>query len=72
MCIRDRPQIDQHGSVCGAEALLRWRYNDRPLPPPLVIQLAQEDHIYDELTVCIPVSYTHLDVYKRQVRWLVL
>lgn len=48
-----QPQVDREGRVCGAEALLRWRFRDLPLPPPLVITLAREAGIYGDLTTCI-------------------
>lgn len=48
-----QPQVDEFGGVCGAEALLRWRFRGKPLPPPLVIKLAREAGIYGDLTACI-------------------
>lgn len=48
-----QPQVDQDGRVCGAEALLRWRFQNKPLPPPLVVILAREAGIYRDLTNCI-------------------
>ena len=36
--------------------------------PPVVFALADEDAFaYCDKNPCVPVSYTHLDVYKRQV-----
>jgi predicted signal transduction protein with EAL and GGDEF domain len=29
-----QPQVDQHGTICGAEALLRWIHPDRGFVPP--------------------------------------
>ncbi|MDR3092058.1 MAG: EAL domain-containing protein [Clostridiales bacterium] len=43
-------QVDENGAVIGAEALLRWRYNDRPVYAPLVVAIAVEEHIFDDLT----------------------
>lgn len=48
-----QPQVDEKGWVCGAEALLRWKFRGTPLPPPLVIKLAREAGIYGDLTDCI-------------------
>lgn len=48
-----QPQVDEFGGVCGVEALLRWRFRGKPLPPPLVIKLAREAGIYGDLTDCI-------------------
>lgn len=46
-----QPQLNQDDSVIGAEALLRWRYQDKVLYPPFVIALAQEEGIQDALTL---------------------
>ncbi|MCB6365378.1 EAL domain-containing protein [Intestinibacillus massiliensis] len=48
-----QPQVDINGKVNGAEALLRWQYDQKTLYPPLVIALAQEDGCYEKLTWCI-------------------
>jgi len=48
--IHYQPQVDAQGRVTGAEALLRWRYGDSAVYPPVVIELAQEDGCYQELT----------------------
>lgn len=48
--IHYQPQVDKSGRVCGAEALLRWKFHGTPLEPPLVITLAQEGGIFDQLT----------------------
>ena len=45
-----QPQVDVQGRVIGAEALLRWRFGEKLLYPPLVVELAQEDGCYEELT----------------------
>ena len=48
-----QPQIDCEGKVTGVEALLRWRYGNNRLYPPLVIALAQQDGCFGELSFCI-------------------
>ena len=45
-----QPQVDAWGRVVGAEALLRWHCGGKPLFPPLVVALAQEDGCYEDLT----------------------
>lgn len=45
-----QPQINAHGQVIGAEALLRWQYEGTMIYPPLVVALAQEDGCYEALT----------------------
>ncbi|SCJ44482.1 PTS system oligo-beta-mannoside-specific EIIC component [uncultured Clostridium sp.] len=51
MCYQ--PQVNAQGHVIGAEALLRWQYNGKPVFPPLVVALAQEDGCFQKLTWCI-------------------
>ena len=61
-------------AFCGAEALVRWNHPRKGfISPgefiPIFEQngfIAQLDYYVWEHT-CIPVSYTHLDVYKRQL-----
>lgn len=48
-----QPQFDIREKAISAEALLRWTYSGRILPPPLVILLAQEDDTFDMMTKCI-------------------
>ena len=48
-----QPQVDDKGRVIGAEALLRWKYKEETVYPPLVISLAREDGCYEALTWCI-------------------
>ena len=52
-----QPQVDlRTKQVEGAEALIRWEKDGQIVPPNLFV----------------PVSYTHLDVYKRQLpRWAI-
>ncbi|MCA5964703.1 PTS transporter subunit EIIC [Blautia sp. RD014234] len=38
-----QPQYDCRNRMAGAEALLRWRYMDEAVYPPLAVALAQED-----------------------------
>ena len=45
-----QPQVDEHGRVVGAEALLRWRFHGVRVPPPLAVSLAHEDGLFDALT----------------------
>lgn len=45
-----QPQYDNTGTLVGSEALLRWKYLDRTIYPPLVVALAKEDGFYDRLT----------------------
>lgn len=46
-----QPQVNDSGTVVGAEALLRWTYQGQFLYPPFVIALAQEDGILNQLTL---------------------
>lgn len=49
-----QPQVCYDGTVYGIEALLRWNYPGVGyLYPPLIIQLAQEDNLLDELDLWI-------------------
>ena len=48
-----QPQFNADQKAISAEALLRWSYSGKILPPPLVIILAQEDSTFNEMTKCI-------------------
>lgn len=48
-----QPLADTNNKIIGAEALLRWKYGDQFVFPPLLVALAKEDRSYDELTACI-------------------
>lgn len=48
-----QPQYYYGKGMAGAEALMRWKYMDQNVYPPLVVALAQEDGFYDRLTWCI-------------------
>ena len=49
-----QPQVDYHGNVFCAEALLRWKHAAYGyIYPPLVIDLAEEYHIIDQLGLLI-------------------
>ena len=48
-----QPQYDCRNRMAGAEALLRWRYMDEAVYPPLAVALAQEDGFFDRLTECV-------------------
>ena len=68
MCIRDRPGCDLDDEV--------WKiFSRNPVKPPQYIgetgflknSYATEGcEVYGKVEHSIPVSYTHLDVYKRQ------
>ena len=45
-----QPQVDEHGRIVGAEALLRWQYHGHAVAPPIAVALAQEDGLFDGLT----------------------
>lgn len=45
-----QPQYHKEHGLTGAESLLRWRYMDYPVYPPLVVALAKEDGFFDRLT----------------------
>ncbi len=45
-----QPQMDARGKIIGAEALLRWEYNNAPVFPPLIIKIVREDNFYNELS----------------------
>ena len=47
------PQVDEDSRITGAEALLRWQFDGKPIMPPLIISLAQENSFYNELTYSI-------------------
>lgn len=46
-----QPQVDASGRVVGVEALLRWRYADQFVYPPLVVELAKESGLLHRLCV---------------------
>lgn len=48
-----QPQMDRDGRCVSAEALLRWRFNDEMMYPPLVIALATEARCMNDLTMVI-------------------
>ncbi len=48
-----QPQMAKGNVVYGAEALLRWDYGGKKMFPPLVIHLAQEGQLENELTLAI-------------------
>lgn len=60
-----QPIVDQNRCVAGAEALLRWRFGDGPVYPPMVIALAKEAGCLDELTWGI------LETVMRDVREII-
>lgn len=45
-----QPQYHKDLGLTGAEGLLRWKYMDRAVYPPLVVALAKEDGFFDRLT----------------------
>lgn len=45
-----QPQYHYQKGLVGAEALLRWKYLGKPVYPPLVVSLAEEDGFFDRLT----------------------
>ena len=45
-----QPQANANDEIIGAEALLRWKYQDIFIYPPLVVALASEDGFIDLLT----------------------
>ena len=67
-----QPKVDMRtGQVIGAEALIRWQHPSRGLLAPAVFLPVIEDHpmaveVGEWVIDTAPVSYTHLDVYKRQ------
>ena len=48
-----QPQYHYERGMIGAEALLRWRYMDQTVFPPLIVALSQEDGFYNKLTWCV-------------------
>ena len=48
-----QPQYTYDGRLVGAEALLRWSYMGHSVYPPLAVELALEDGLYDHLTHCV-------------------
>lgn len=48
-----QPQFNCEGEIIGAEALLRWRYMEEAVYPPLAVALSQEDGFFDRLTECV-------------------
>lgn len=46
-----QPQMTRNGEVFGAEALLRFSFQDRQIFPPLVIQLAKEEGLLYNLSL---------------------
>ena len=45
-----QPQVDQHGTLLGAEALMRWNSRTRgPVPPTTFIPIAEETGLIHEL-----------------------
>lgn len=48
-----QPQFNCEGEMIGAEALLRWRYMEEAVYPPLAVALSQEDGFFDRLTECV-------------------
>ena len=62
-----QPQVDDMGRVIGAEALLRWKYKEETVYPPLVISLAREDGCYETLTWCV-LNTVCRDLYRIRER----
>ena len=58
MCIRDRVELSQPEAY--DEKYAKWKYDDLPILP---------EHWQYQVSASTkkPVSYTHLDVYKRQL-----
>lgn len=48
-----QPFVNGKGTVVGAETLLRWKYGGSFVFPPLLVALATEDGIFDQLTMRI-------------------
>ena len=74
-----QPKVDiATERIIGAEALVRWKKDGKALiPPGDFIPVYEKDGLIARLDeymfrqVChVPVSYTHLDVYKRQVLFI--
>ena len=65
MCIRDRARVPAQVEIAS-----EFRYRNPILrPEDLVIIISQSGETSDTLAALKPVSYTHLDVYKRQ-HWI--
>ena len=65
MCIRDRPYIE---SLRPAGDLPAVSYSYMSREPEIEIDYEAVDSIYPSLYNTTAVSYTHLDVYKRQLQ----
>lgn len=61
-----QPLHDKDNNIVGAEALLRWEFNNDYMYPPLVIQIAKDDDIIDDMAKCIiEICCEDCKVFKR-------
>lgn len=48
-----QPQFDAKRKIVGAETLLRWKYHDMTIAPPITCQIAKEIGAFDRLTALV-------------------